>query len=147
MLRASIVSTDYIAVAASSERQRWTDTVGVDDSLSRDLVTTTVSVLTDREWLAHAAPPRTPASRSTGNGDAQESEQGVLAVEFRDDSRCKKSRHKFSRRARALCFLVHFKWNPYPLVISSILTPTEFHTFKVINLVTQRMVGGVDVTD
>ena len=49
MLRASIVSTDYIAVAASSERQRWTDTVGVDDSLSRDLVTTTVSVLTDRE--------------------------------------------------------------------------------------------------
>ena len=81
-----------IAVAASSERQRWTDTVGVDDSLSRDLVTTTVSVLTDLEWLAHAAPPRTPASRSTGNGDAQESEQGVLAVEFRDDSRCKKSR-------------------------------------------------------
>ena len=29
---------------------------------------------------------------STGNGDAQESEQGVLAVEFCHGSRCKKSR-------------------------------------------------------
>ncbi len=47
-----------IVVVLESERQRWTETVGVDDSLSRDLVTTTVSVLTDREWLAHAAPPR-----------------------------------------------------------------------------------------
>ena len=81
MLRASIVSTDYIAVAASSERQRWTDTVGVDDSLSRDLVTTTVSVLTDREWLAHAAPPRARPRGAPADGDAQESEQGVLAVE------------------------------------------------------------------
>ena len=81
-----------IVVVLESERQRWTETVGVDDSLLRDLVTTTVSVLTDREWLAHAAPPRTPASRSTGNGDAQESEQGLLAVEFCHGSRCKKSR-------------------------------------------------------
>ena len=33
-----------VAVVASSERQRWTDTVVVDDSLSRELVTTTANV-------------------------------------------------------------------------------------------------------
>ena len=33
-----------IVVVLVSERQRWTETVGVDDSLSRVLVTTTVSV-------------------------------------------------------------------------------------------------------
>ena len=49
-----------VVVVLESERQRRTETVGVDDSLSRVLVTTAVSVLTDREWLAHAAPPRAP---------------------------------------------------------------------------------------
>ena len=49
-----------VVVVLGSERQRWTETVGIDDSLSRILVTTAVSVLTDREWLAHAAPPRAP---------------------------------------------------------------------------------------
>ena len=41
-----------VVVVLGSERQRWTETVGIDDSLSRVLVTTAVSVLTDREWLA-----------------------------------------------------------------------------------------------
>ena len=58
-----------VVIILESERQRWTETVGVDDSLSRDIVTTAVSVLTDREWLAHAAPPRArprgvPATRT-----------------------------------------------------------------------------------
>ena len=58
-----------VVVVLESERQRRTETVGVDDSLSRVLVTTAVSVLTDREWLAHAAPPRArprgaPATRT-----------------------------------------------------------------------------------
>ena len=47
-----------VVVVLESERQRWTETVGVDDSLSRELVTTTASVLTDRGRLAHAAPLR-----------------------------------------------------------------------------------------
>ena len=47
-----------VVVVIESERQRWTETVGVDDSLSRELVTTTASVLTDRGRLAHAAPLR-----------------------------------------------------------------------------------------
>ena len=47
-----------VAVVDSSERQRWTETVGVDDSLSRELVTTDASVLTDGGRLAHAAPRR-----------------------------------------------------------------------------------------
>ena len=50
-----------VVIVLESERQRWTETVGIDDSLSRVLVTTAVSVLTDREWLAHAAPPRAPS--------------------------------------------------------------------------------------
>ena len=49
-----------VVVVLESERQRRTETVGVDDSLSHVLITTAVSVLTDREWLAHAAPPRAP---------------------------------------------------------------------------------------
>ena len=47
-----------VVVVIESERQRWTETVGVDDSLSRELVTTTASVLTDGGRLAHAAPLR-----------------------------------------------------------------------------------------
>ena len=47
-----------VVVVLGSERQRWTETVGVDDSLSRELVTTTASVLTDGGRLAHAAPRR-----------------------------------------------------------------------------------------
>ena len=47
-----------VVVVIESERQRWTETVGVDDSLSRELVTTAASVLTDRGRLAHAAPLR-----------------------------------------------------------------------------------------
>jgi len=47
-----------VAVVAFSERQRWTDTVGFDDSLSRELVMTAASVLTERQRLVHAAPPR-----------------------------------------------------------------------------------------
>ena len=41
-----------VVVVLGSERQRWTETVGVDDSLSLELVTTTASVLTDRGRLA-----------------------------------------------------------------------------------------------
>ena len=41
-----------VVVVIESERQRWTETVGVDDSLSRELVTTTASVLTDGGRLA-----------------------------------------------------------------------------------------------
>ena len=47
-----------VVVVLESERQRWTETVGVDDSLSRELVKTTASVLADRGRLAHAAPLR-----------------------------------------------------------------------------------------
>ena len=47
-----------VVVVIESERQRSTETVGVDDSLSRELVTTTASVLTDGGRLAHAAPRR-----------------------------------------------------------------------------------------
>ena len=47
-----------VVVVLESERQRWTETVGVDDSLSRELVKTTASVLADRGRLAHAAPMR-----------------------------------------------------------------------------------------
>ena len=48
-----------VVVVIESERQRWTETVGVDDSsLSRELVTTTASVPTDGGRLAHAAPWR-----------------------------------------------------------------------------------------
>ena len=49
-----------VVVVLESERQRRTETVGVDDSLSHVLITTAVSVLTDREWLAHAALLRAP---------------------------------------------------------------------------------------
>jgi hypothetical protein len=47
-----------IVVVLESEHQRWTATVGVDESLSLELVTTTASVLTDGGRLVQAAPRR-----------------------------------------------------------------------------------------
>ena len=58
-----------VVVVLESERQRWTETVGVDDSLSRELVTTTASILMDGGRLAHAAPRR---ARPRGAVDQRE---------------------------------------------------------------------------
>ena len=58
ILPVMVVFDGDVVVVLESERQRWTETVGVDDSLSRELVKTTASVLADRGRLAHAAPLR-----------------------------------------------------------------------------------------
>ena len=81
-----------VVVVLESERQRWTETVGVDDSLSRVLVTTAVRERPNGPRVARACRSAASAtSRSNGNAHAQESEQGVLAAEFCHDSRCKNS--------------------------------------------------------
>ena len=69
-----------VVVVLESERQRWTDTVVVDDSLSRELVMTIASVLTNREWFAHAAPPRDPEEHqsSVRSGQTKTNESVAL---------------------------------------------------------------------
>ena len=66
-----------VAVGALSARQRWTDTVGVDDSLSRELVTTTVT--SSRTGICMRAPLRRERDLEEHQGSTRSGQRRVKA--------------------------------------------------------------------